>query len=31
VIRDLCVGRVSGRGADGYLEALSTLQKELTA
>jgi 3-dehydroquinate dehydratase-2 len=31
VIADLCVGRVAGRGADGYLEALSILKKELTA
>jgi 3-dehydroquinate dehydratase-2 len=30
VIRDLCVGRVAGQGADGYREALSILQKELT-
>ena len=31
VIRDLCVGRVAGKGPDGYLEALSILKKELTA
>lgn len=31
VIADLCVGRVAGRGADGYREALSILQKELMA
>ncbi len=30
VIRDLCVGRVAGKGLDGYLEALSILKKELT-
>ncbi len=30
VIADLCVGRVAGRGADGYREALSILKKELT-
>jgi 3-dehydroquinate dehydratase-2 len=30
VIRDLCVGRLSGQGADGYREALMILQKELT-
>ena len=30
VIRDLCVGRVAGKGPDGYREALSILQKELT-
>jgi 3-dehydroquinate dehydratase-2 len=31
VIGDLCVGRVAGQGPDGYREALSILQKELTA
>jgi 3-dehydroquinate dehydratase-2 len=31
VIRELCVGRVAGKGPDGYREALSILQKELTA
>ncbi len=30
VIRDLCVGRVAGKGPDGYLEGLSILKKELT-
>ena len=29
VIRDLCVGRVQGKGADGYREALEILQREL--
>lgn len=29
VIRDLCVGRVQGKGADGYREALEILQAEL--
>ena len=30
VIADLCIGRVAGKGADGYLEALSILKQELT-
>ena len=30
VIRDLCIGRVSGKGADGYREALERLRAELT-
>ncbi|HEY5427559.1 MAG TPA: type II 3-dehydroquinate dehydratase [Solirubrobacteraceae bacterium] len=29
VIRDLCVARVSGRGADGYTEALTRLREEM--
>ena len=29
VIRDLCVGRVQGKGADGYREALEILRREL--
>ena len=29
VIRDLCVGRVQGKGADGYREALEILTKAL--
>jgi 3-dehydroquinate dehydratase II len=29
VIRDLCVGRVQGKGVDGYREALELLGKEL--
>lgn len=29
VIRDLCVGRVAGQGADGYREALERLREEL--
>ena len=29
VIRDLCVGRVAGRGPEGYREALEILRKEL--
>jgi 3-dehydroquinate dehydratase-2 len=29
VIRELCVGVVSGRGADGYAEALALLREEL--
>jgi 3-dehydroquinate dehydratase-2 len=29
VIRDLCVGRITGQGADGYREALECLQTEL--
>ena len=29
VIRDLCVGRVQGKGADGYREALELLKREL--
>jgi 3-dehydroquinate dehydratase-2 len=30
VIRDLCVGRVQGKGADGYREALELLDRELS-
>jgi 3-dehydroquinate dehydratase-2 len=30
VIRELCIGRVAGRGPDGYREALAMLQKELS-
>ena len=29
VIRDLCIGTVSGKGVDGYREALELLQGEL--
>jgi 3-dehydroquinate dehydratase-2 len=29
VIRDVCVGRVQGKGVDGYRDALELLQKEL--
>jgi 3-dehydroquinate dehydratase II len=29
VIRDLCLGRVVGRGVDGYREALALLEREL--
>jgi len=29
VIRDICVGRVQGKGADGYREALEILRHEL--
>ncbi|MGH2890647.1 MAG: type II 3-dehydroquinate dehydratase [Solirubrobacteraceae bacterium] len=29
VIRDLCVGRVAGRGSDGYREALECLREAL--
>jgi len=29
VIRDVCVGRVQGKGVDGYREALGILEKEL--
>lgn len=29
VIRELCVGRVQGRGADGYRDALEILRREL--
>ena len=29
VIADLCVGRVTGKGADGYQEALELLKREL--
>jgi 3-dehydroquinate dehydratase-2 len=31
VIRDLCVGVVSGRGPDGYRDALELLRKELAS
>jgi 3-dehydroquinate dehydratase-2 len=30
VIRDLCVGRIQGRGAEGYRDALELLRKELS-
>jgi 3-dehydroquinate dehydratase II len=30
VIRELCVGRVTGKGPDGYREALACLHKEFT-
>ncbi len=30
VIRDLCIARVAGRGAEGYREALEALGKELS-
>jgi 3-dehydroquinate dehydratase-2 len=30
VIRDLCVARVAGKGRDGYREALTRLQEELS-
>ncbi len=30
VIRDLCVGRVTGQGPDGYREALELIGRELT-
>jgi 3-dehydroquinate dehydratase-2 len=30
VIRDLCIGRVAGKGADGYRDALELLRTELT-
>jgi 3-dehydroquinate dehydratase-2 len=30
VIADLCVGRVQGRGMEGYRDAMEILQKELT-
>ena len=30
VIRDVCVGHVSGRGAEGYRDALARLREELT-
>jgi len=29
VIRELCIGRVAGRGADGYRDALAMLKEEL--
>jgi 3-dehydroquinate dehydratase-2 len=29
VIRELCIGRVAGRGADGYRDALTMLRREL--
>jgi 3-dehydroquinate dehydratase-2 len=29
VIRDLCIGRVAGKGPDGYLDALELLHREL--
>ena len=29
VIRDICVGRVQGKGVDGYRDALELLGKEL--
>jgi 3-dehydroquinate dehydratase-2 len=31
VISDLCTGRVTGKGADGYRDALMLLQTELGA
>jgi 3-dehydroquinate dehydratase-2 len=31
VIRELCIGRVSGKGPDGYRDALEQLRAELTA
>jgi 3-dehydroquinate dehydratase-2 len=31
VIRDLCVGRVQGKGAEGYREALGILRQEVAA
>jgi 3-dehydroquinate dehydratase-2 len=31
VIRDLCVARVSGRGPDGYADALARLREEMAA
>jgi 3-dehydroquinate dehydratase-2 len=31
VIRELCVGRVAGKGPDGYRDALEILRKELSA
>jgi 3-dehydroquinate dehydratase-2 len=31
VIRELCVGRVAGKGPDGYREALEILRQELSA
>jgi 3-dehydroquinate dehydratase-2 len=30
VIRELCVGRIAGRGADGYRDALELLHRELS-
>jgi 3-dehydroquinate dehydratase-2 len=30
VIRDLCLGRVQGKGVDGYRDGLAMLKKELT-
>lgn len=30
VVRDLCVGRVAGQGPDGYREALTLLERELS-
>ena len=30
VIRDLCIGRVAGKGPDGYNEALELLKRELS-
>jgi 3-dehydroquinate dehydratase-2 len=30
VIRDLCIARVAGKGADGYREALGALREELS-
>ena len=29
VIRDVCIGHVCGRGADGYRDALARLREEL--
>ena len=31
VIRDLCIGRVAGKGPDGYRDALELLKQELGA
>jgi 3-dehydroquinate dehydratase-2 len=31
LIRDVCIGHISGRGADGYRDALTRLREELTA
>jgi 3-dehydroquinate dehydratase II len=31
VIAELCVGRVQGKGADGYREALELLKRELSS
>jgi 3-dehydroquinate dehydratase len=30
VIRDLCIGRVAGKGPDGYRDALEQLQAQLS-
>jgi 3-dehydroquinate dehydratase-2 len=31
VIRDLCIGRVAGKGPDGYVDALELLHRELNS